>query len=173
MCDDLRWAGRSARFPLFMPPATPLMGVSPMHASNRPFGWPAADMRRHGLLPEGLPLRARARPSIVPEYLTSMRSILKMAPLEEPKAFAHPSVLAGDLVQAPDPDRTGSGGAEKMKWGSIDAPREADPGHAKHGRYIEFVYESALQGVCVWCMKPLPARVRAPGTPPGPPRGWW
>ena len=23
-----------------------------------------------------------------------------------------------------------------------------------------------LQGVCVWCMKPLPARVRAPGAPP-------
>ena len=41
--------------------AHPLMGVSPMHASNRPFGWPAADMRRHGLLPEGLPLRVRAR----------------------------------------------------------------------------------------------------------------
>ena len=69
MCDDLRWAGRSAASPYAW--ANPLKGVSPMHASNRPFGWPAADMRRHGLLPEGLPLRARAlvRRSIVPEYL--------------------------------------------------------------------------------------------------------
>ena len=54
--------------------ATPLKGVSPMHASNRPSGWPAAVMGRQGLLPEGLPLRARARSSIVLEYLTGMRS---------------------------------------------------------------------------------------------------
>ena len=119
--------------------AHPLMGVSPLHASNRPSGWPAAAMEKKGLLPGGLPLRARARISIDPEDPTGMRSNPKMAPLEEPKAFAHPSVLAGDLVQAPDPDRTGSGGAEKMKWGSIDASRQADPGHVKHGRYIEFV----------------------------------
>ena len=75
MCDDLRWAGRSARFSLCLGP--PLMGVSPLHASNRPFGWPAADMRRQGLFPEGLPLRARARSSIDPEYPTGMRSIIK------------------------------------------------------------------------------------------------
>ena len=59
--------------------ANPLKGVSPMHASNRPFGWPAADMRRQGLFPEGLPLRARARSSIDPEYPTGMRSIIKTA----------------------------------------------------------------------------------------------
>ena len=62
-------------------------------------------------------------------------------------ALVHPSLLAGDLLQAPDPDRTGSGGAEKMKWGSIDAPREADPGHVNHGRYNEIVYESAASKV--------------------------
>ena len=81
MCDDLRWAGRSgiSPLPLIYAWATPLKGVSPMHASNRPFGWPAADMRRHGLLPEGLPLRVRARTPIVPEYPTGMRSILKLS----------------------------------------------------------------------------------------------
>ena len=51
----------------------PLKGVSPLHASNRPSGWPAAVMRKNGLLPEGLPLRARARSSIAPEYPTGMR----------------------------------------------------------------------------------------------------
>ena len=127
--------------------ANPRKGVSPLHASNRPSGWPAAAMEKKGLLPGGLPLRARARISIDPEDPTGMRSNPKMAPLEEPKSFVQPSLLAGDLLQAPDPDRTGSGGAEKYKWGSIDAPREADPGHAKHGRYIEFVYESATSKV--------------------------
>ena len=129
--------------------ANPLKGVSPLHASNRPSGWPAAGMRKKGLLPGGLPLRARARISIDPEDPTGMRlpidpqdgpargaqavrsTTLKTAPLEEPKAFAQPSVLAGDLGQAPDPDRTGSGGEEKMKLGSIDAARRADPGHVK------------------------------------------
>ena len=127
--------------------AHPLMGVSPLHASNRPSGWPAAAMEKKGLLPGGLPLRARARISIDPEDPTGMRSNPKMAPLEEPKSFVQPSLLAGDPLQAPDPDRTGSGGAEKYKWGSIDAPREADPGHVKHGRYIECVYESATSKV--------------------------
>ena len=78
-----------------------------------------------------------------------MRSILKKALLEEPKSFVHPSVLAGDLVQAPDPDRTGSGGEGKIKLVSIDAPRDAGagPGHVKLGRYNEIVTESASSEV--------------------------
>ena len=138
MCDDLRRAGRSARFILCMRPP-PYGCVAPAcvesalrlacccHGEEGPPAW-------------GLPLRARARISIDPEDPTG-------APLEEPKSVVQPSLLAGDPLQAPDPDRTGSGGAEKYKWGSIDAPREADPGHAKHGRYIEFVYESATSKV--------------------------
>ena len=59
--------------------AHPLKGVSPLHASNRPSGWPAAAMEKKGLLPGGLPLRARARISIDPEDPTGMRSNPKMA----------------------------------------------------------------------------------------------
>ena len=123
--------------------ATPLMGGARMHASNRPVGWPAAEMGRHGLLPWGLSLSALARPSIVPEYPTGMRSTVKMAPFKESKSYVFPPFVARDFCPSSDLPRTGSEDAEIYKWGSMDAPRRAGPAHGKHGAHLERGRESA------------------------------
>jgi len=123
--------------------ATPLMGGARMHASNRPVGWPAAEMGRHGLLPWGLALSALARPTIVPEYPTGMRSTVKMAPLEESRSYVFPPFVARDFCPSSDLPRTGSEDAKIYKWGSTDAPHRAGPAHGKHGPHLERVHESA------------------------------
>ena len=84
--------------------ATPLKGVSPMHASNRPFGWPAADMRRHGLLPEGLPLRARAlvdRPGVPDRHAIELQATKQDGPVRGAQVVRPPVAFWREILAKP------------------------------------------------------------------------